>query len=107
MACARPPGPHQGADQPEHQIVSARQIVPQRQVQNAHTRARLDLVRSNPKHDVMLRGDGVKIRARADAEGLRNGRERTRSYHRLLDLVVDGHHAGAGGAGREEKTTCR
>lgn len=67
MACALPPGPHQGADQPEHQIVTARQIVPQRQVQKAHTRARFDPVRSGPKHDVMLRGDGVRIRARADA----------------------------------------
>lgn len=40
-----------------------------------HTRASFDQRCPDPKHDVMLQGDGVKIKAREDAAGLRNKQE--------------------------------
>lgn len=42
-----------------------------------HTRAWFDPHCPDHKYDVMLQGDGVKIKAREDAAGLRNKREQT------------------------------
>lgn len=77
---------------------------------NAHTHPAIDRstwsrTRSDHKHDVMLQvwATGVKIKARV---ALRNKRDQTRSYHRLFDLVVNGHHTGSRWAEREEKQSC-